>query len=155
MALQKNVNIRNRKARFQYEITDTYVAGIVLGGTEIKAIREGKASIGESFCEFNSRGELFVINMSIQEYSHASSYSHDPRNQRKLLLNKSELRRLEKDVKNVGFTIIPLRLFTNKRGLAKLEIGLAKGKKLHDKRESLKNKESQRDLQRIQKAFNS
>lgn len=155
MALQQNVNIRNRKARFEYEITDTYVAGIVLGGTEIKAIREGKASIGESFCEFNSRGELFVINMSIQEYSHASSFSHNPLNQRKLLLNKSELRRLEKDVKNVGFTIIPIRLFTNKRGLAKLEIGLAKGKKLHDKRESLRNKDSQRELQRIQKAFNA
>lgn len=155
MALQKNVNIRNRKARFQYEITSTYVAGIVLKGTEIKAIREGKASIGESFCEFNSRGELFVINMSIQEYSHASAYSHNPRNERKLLLNKSELRKLEKEVKNVGFTIIPVRMFTNKRGLAKLEIGLAKGKKLHDKRESLKSKESQRDLKRIQKAFNA
>lgn len=156
MALQKNVNIRNRKARFQYEITDTYIAGIVLKGTEIKAIREGKASIGESFCEFNSQGELFAINMSIQEYSHAaSSYSHNPRSQRKLLLNKSELRRLEKDVKNVGFTIIPLRLFTNNRGLAKLEIGLARGKKLHDKRESLKAKEAQRDMKRIHKAFNS
>lgn len=155
MALQKNVNIRNRKARFQYEITSTYVAGIVLKGTEIKAIREGKASIGESFCEFNSRGELYAVNMSIQEYSHASSYSHNPRSERKLLLNKSELRKLEKEVKNVGFTIIPLRLFTNNRGFAKLEIGLAKGKKLHDKRESLKNKESQRNLQRIKKAFNS
>lgn len=155
MALQKNVNIKNRKARFEYEITDTYVAGIVLKGTEIKAIREGKATIGQSFCEFNSHGELFVINMSIQEYSHATSYSHNPRNARKLLLNKSELRRLEKQVKNVGFTIIPLRMFTNNRGLAKLEIGLARGKKLHDKRESLKAKESKRDLKRIQKAFNS
>lgn len=156
MALQKNVNIRNRKARFEYEVVDTYVAGIVLRGTEIKAIREGKASIGEGFCEFNSRGELFAINISIQEYSHASTaYSHNPRSERKLLLNKSELRKLEKEVKNVGFTIIPLRLFTNNRGLAKLEIGLARGKKLHDKRESLKAKDAQRDLRRIQKAFNN
>lgn len=154
MALQKNVNIRNRKARFEYEIIDTYVAGIVLKGTEIKAIREGKASIGESFCEFNSRGELFAINMSIEEYSHATSFSHIPRNQRKLLLNKSELRKLEKEVKNVGFTIIPLRLFTNNRGIAKLEIGLARGKKLYDKRESLRAKDAQRDLKRIQKSFN-
>jgi|SRR5699024_7258426 len=154
MALQKKVNIKNRKARFQYEIMDTYVAGIVLKGTEIKAIREGKASIGESFCEFNSRGELFAINMSIQEYSHATSFSHDPRSQRKLLLNKNELRKLEKEVKNVGFTIIPLRLFTNERGLAKLEIGLARGKKLYDKRESLKAREAQRDLKRIQKSYN-
>ncbi len=154
MALQKKVNIKNRKARFQYEIMDTYVAGIVLKGTEIKAIREGKASIGESFCEFNSRGELFAINMSIQEYSHATSFSHNPRSQRKLLLNKNELRKLEKEVKNVGFTIIPLRLFTNERGLAKLEIGLARGKKLYDKRESLKAREAQRDLKRIQKSYN-
>jgi len=151
MAIQKKVNIRNRKARFEYEIIETYTAGIVLKGTEIKAIREGKASIGESFCEFNSRGELFAINMYIQEYSHAASYSHNPRNQRKLLLNKRELRKLEKEIRNVGFTIIPLRLFTNDRGLAKLEIGLARGKKLYDKRESLKAKEAQRDLKRIQK----
>lgn len=155
MALQKNVNIRNRKARFQYEIIDTYVAGIVLKGAEIKAIREGKASIGESFCEFNSHGELFVINMSIQEYSHATSFSHNPREARKLLLNKNELRKLEKDVQDVGFTIIPLRLFTNNRGLAKMEIGLARGKKLHDKRESLRAKDAERDMQRIKRAFNN
>jgi len=154
MALQKNVNIKNRKARFQYEVIDTYVAGIVLKGTEIKAIREGKASIGESFCEFNSRGELFVINMSIQQYSHATSYSHNPREARKLLLNKNELRRLEKEVRNVGFTIIPLRLFTNNRGLAKMEIALARGKRLHDKRESLRAREVERDMRRIKKSFN-
>lgn len=155
MALQKNVNIKNRKARFQYEITSTYVAGIVLKGAEIKAIREGKVSISESFCEFNSKGELFVINISIQEYSHATSFSHNPRESRKLLLNKSELRKLEKEVKNVGFTIIPLRLFTNNRGLAKMEIGLARGKKLHDKRESLRAKDMERDMRRIKKSFNA
>lgn len=153
MSIQKNVNIQNRKARFEYEILDTYTAGIVLKGTEIKAIREGKASIGESFCEFNSRGELFAINMYIQEYSHASAYSHNPRNQRKLLLNKNELRRLEREVQNVGITIIPLRLFTNKKGLAKLEIGLARGKKLYDKRESIKARDIKRDTDRIQSSY--
>lgn len=155
MALQKNVNILNRRARFEYEIIDRYTAGIVLRGTEIKAIREGKASIAESFCEFNNKGELFVINMTIQEYSHARSFSHDPRTDRKLLLNRNELRKLEKDVKNTGVTIIPLRLFTNDKGLAKMEIALARGKKQHDKREVIKERESKRDLSRIKKAFNS
>ena len=112
MAQQKSVQIKNRKARFEYEILDKYVAGIVLRGTEIKAIREGKASIAESFCEF-SNGELFVINMSIQEYSHASHYSHNPKSERKLLLNRRELKKLEREVKNTGLTIIPLLLFTN------------------------------------------
>ena len=101
MSLQKNVQIKNRKAKFEYEILDKYTAGIVLKGTEIKAIREGKASIAESFCEF-SNGELFVINMTIQEYSHATHFNHNPKNSRKLLLNRSELKKLEKEVKNSG-----------------------------------------------------
>lgn len=154
MALQKNVNIKNRKARFEYEILDTYNAGIVLKGTEIKAIREGKASIAESFCEFQN-GELFVINMNIQEYTYARNFSHNPKSERKLLLNKSELKKLEKEVKNTGMTIIPLLLYTNERGLAKLKIGLAKGKKEYDKRETIKARESKRNLDRIKKAFNS
>lgn len=153
MGLQKNVKIKNRKARFQYEILDRYTAGIVLKGTEIKAIREGKASIAESFCEF-SRGELFVINMSIQEYSHAGSFSHNPRSERKLLLNRSELKKLEKEVSNTGLTIIPLLLYTNDRGLAKLEIALCRGKKQFDKRESIRQRESKRNLNRIKKSFN-
>lgn len=153
MAIQKNVKIKNRKARFEYEILDKYVAGIVLQGTEIKAIREGKASIAESFCEF-SNGELFVINMTVQEYSHASHYTHDPKNARKLLLNRSELKKLEKEVKNTGLTIIPLLLFTNDRGLAKIEIALCKGKKQYDKREVMKERDTKRDLSRIKKAFN-
>lgn len=153
MALQKNVNIRNRKARFEYEILDTYNAGIVLKGTEIKAIREGKASIAESFCEFQN-GELFVINMTIQEYSYARAFGHNPKSERKLLLNRSELRKLEKEVKNAGHTIIPLLLYTNEKGLAKLRIGLAKGKKTYDKRETIKTRESKRNLDRIKKSFN-
>lgn len=152
--MQNNtINIKNRKARFQYEVLDKYTAGIKLAGTEIKAIREGKAGIAESFCEFHN-GELFVINMNIQEYSHATHFNHEPRSERKLLLNKSELRKLEKKVTNTGLTIIPLRLFLNKRGLAKLSIALCKGKKLHDKRQTIKTREDKRRLDRIKKDFN-
>lgn len=154
MALQKNIKIKNRKARFEYEIIDTYSAGIVLAGTEIKAIREGKASIAESFCEFHNR-ELFVINMTVQEYSHASHFSHNPKSERKLLLNRSELKKLEKEVKNTGLTIIPLLLYTNDKGLAKIEIALCRGKKDYDKRETLKDRDSKRDLSRIKKEFNN
>ena len=154
MAQQKNVKIKNRKARFEYEILDKYIAGIVLRGTEIKAIREGKASIAEAFCEF-SNGELFVINMTIQEYSHATFFNHAPKSERKLLLNRNELRKLEKEVKNTGLTIIPLLLFTTDKGLAKLEISLARGKKQYDKRETMKDRDSKRDLSRIKKNFNN
>jgi len=153
--MQKNkINIKNRKARFQYEILDKYTAGVVLFGTEIKAIREGKANIAESFCEFH-HGELFVINMSIQQYSHTSHFGHDPKSERKLLLQKNELRKLHKKVTNTGLTIIPLRLFINNRGLAKLQIALCKGKKLHDKRQTIKKREDKRRLDRIKKAFNN
>ncbi|PKA84607.1 SsrA-binding protein [Ulvibacter sp. MAR_2010_11] len=155
MALQKDVKIKNRKAKFEYEFLDTYTAGIVLAGTEIKAIREGKASIAESFCEFNNHGELFVINMTVQEYSHATHFNHDPKSERKLLLNRSELKKLEKEVKNSGLTIIPLLLFTNEKGLAKLQIALARGKKQYDKRETMKDRDTKRDLSRIKKAFNN
>lgn len=150
--MKNNINIKNRRARFEYEILDTFVAGIKLAGTEIKSIREGKASIAESFCEFNN-GELFVINMTIQEYSHATYFNHNPKSSRKLLLNRRELRKLEKQVKTTGNTIVPLRLFINDRGLAKLEIALGKGKKLYDKRESIKERESKRRLDRIQKDY--
>lgn len=153
--MRKNkINIKNRKARFNYELLDKYTAGIVLVGTEIKAIREGKANIAESFCEFQD-GELFAINMSIQEYSHATHFNHNTRGQRKLLLQRRELKKLHKKVTNTGLTIVPLRLFINKRGLAKLEIALAKGKKLHDKRQTIKKREEKRRLDRIKKEFNS
>jgi SsrA-binding protein len=151
--MQKNINIQNKKARFEYEIIDKYTAGIVLTGTEIKSIRQSKASIAESFCEFNDDGELFAINMSIEEYAYGNYSNHRPKAERKLLLNKRELRKLEKEVKNTGLTIVPLRLFVNEKGFAKLEIALAKGKKLYDKRESIKDRDNKRDLDRIKKNF--
>lgn len=150
---QNKINIKNRKAKFQYEFLDKYTAGIKLTGTEIKSIREGKAGIAESFCEFDEGGELFVVNMDIQPYSHATHFNHEPKQSRKLLLNKKELKKLHKEVRNTGLTIIPLRLFINERGLAKLEIALAKGKKLHDKRETIKDRENKRKLDRIKKEF--
>lgn len=153
--MQKNINIKNKRARFDYEILDTYTAGIVLGGTEIKSIRLGKASISESFCEFNEKGELFVINMQVDPYSHGGHYNHLPKAARKLLLNKGELKKLRKEVVASGLTIIPLNLFINAGGLAKMNIGLAKGKKLYDKRETIKDRENQRNLSRIKKSFNS
>ncbi|WP_298790233.1 SsrA-binding protein SmpB [uncultured Allomuricauda sp.] len=151
--MQKNINIKNKRARFDYEILDTYVAGLVLGGTEIKSIRLGKASISQSFCEFNDSGELYVINMQVDEYSHGGYYNHKPKAERKLLLNKKELKKLRKEVTTSGLTIIPLNLFINERGLAKLNIGLAKGKKLYDKRETIKDRDNKRDLSRIKKDF--
>lgn len=150
--MKNAINIKNRRAKFEYEFLDTYVAGIKLAGTEIKSIREGKASIAESFCEFNN-GELFVINMTVQEYSHATYFNHNPKSARKLLLQRRELRKLEKEVKNSGLTIVPLRLFINDRGYAKMEIALARGKKLYDKRESIKERETKRNLDRIKKDF--
>ncbi|WP_036385398.1 SsrA-binding protein SmpB [Muricauda sp. MAR_2010_75] len=153
--MQKNINIKNRRARFDYEILETYTAGIVLGGTEIKSIRLGKASISQSFCEFNDKGELFVINMQIDEYSHGGHYNHKPKAERKLLLNKRELKKLRKEVVTTGNTIIPLNLFINDRGLAKMNIGLAKGKKLYDKRDTIKDRDSKRNLDRIKKSFNN
>ncbi|MFV9551270.1 SsrA-binding protein SmpB [Algibacter sp. PT7-4] len=152
--MQKNINIQNKKARFQYEILDKYTAGIVLTGTEIKSIRSSKASIAESFCEFSENGELFVVNMTIQEYAFGNYYNHKPKATRKLLLNKRELKKLNKEVQNSGLTIIPLRLFINDKGYAKLEIALAKGKKLFDKRESIKDRDNKRNLDRIKKAYN-
>lgn len=151
--MQKTVNILNKKARFEYEILDKYTAGIVLTGTEIKSIRQSKASIAESFCEFNDLGELFVINMTIQEYDFGNYYNHKPKAQRKLLLNKRELKKLEKEVKNTGLTIVPLKLFINEKGFAKLDIALARGKKLYDKRENIRDRDNKRDLARIKKNF--
>jgi len=153
--MQKNINIKNKRARFEYELLDKYTAGIVLGGTEIKSLRYGKASIAESFCEFNDLGELFVINMQIDEYSHASHYNHKPKAERKLLLQKRELKKLFKEVKTSGLTIVPLNLFINDRGLAKMQISLAKGKKLYDKRETMKDRDSKRNLDRVKKSFNN
>jgi SsrA-binding protein len=153
--VKKNINIKNKKAKFEYELLDTYVAGIVLAGTEIKSIREGKASIAQSFCEFNDQGELFAINMQIDEYSHAYHFNHRPKAERKLLLQRRELKKLKKEVSTSGLTIVPTNLFINDHGLAKLRIALAKGKKLYDKRETIKKRESKRNLARIKKSFNN
>ena len=153
--MKKSVNILNKKARFSYDLLDSYTAGIVLSGTEIKSIRASKASIAESFCEFNDHGELFVINMTVQEYDYGNHFNHKPKAQRKLLLNKKELKKLEKEVKNTGLTIVPLKLFINEKGFAKLNIALAKGKKLFDKRESIKDRDNKRNLDRIKKNHKS
>jgi SsrA-binding protein len=152
--MQKNINIQNKKARFQYEILDKYTAGIVLTGTEIKSIRNSKASIAESFCEFNDNNELFVVNMTVEEYLYGNYYNHKPKATRKLLLNKKELKKLNKEVQNSGLTIIPLRLYITDKGYAKLDIALAKGKKLYDKRETMKDRDNKRNLDRIKKIYN-
>ena len=151
--MQKNINIKNKKARFEYEILDTYIAGIQLTGTEIKSIRESKARITESICEFNEKGELFVINMFIEEYSFGSFYNHRSKSERKLLLNKKELKKLQKEVQNVGLTIIPLKLFVTDKGWAKLQIALCKGKKLYDKRQTLKDRDHKKSMDRLKKDY--
>ncbi|CAI8348047.1 MAG: SsrA-binding protein SmpB [Flavobacteriaceae bacterium] len=151
--MQKEIHIKNKKARFEYELLEEYTAGIVLTGTEIKSIRNSKASIAESFCEFNERGELFTVNMHIEEYAFGTRYNHRPKAQRKLLLNKKELKKLQREVQNTGLTIVPLRLFITDKGFAKLRIALAKGKKLYDKRETIKDRDNKRDLDRIKKSF--
>ena len=153
--MQKQVNIKNKRARFEYELIDQYTAGIVLTGTEIKSIRAAKASIAESFCEFNVNGELFVINMSIETYSHGGYVNHRVRADRKLLLRKMELRKLFKEVKNVGLTIVPINLFINDKGYAKLRIALARGKKIHDKRETIKDRDNKRQLDRVNKSYSN
>lgn len=147
---ENNVNIRNKKASFEYEFIDTFTAGIQLTGTEIKSVRDSKASINEAYCVFINN-ELFVKNMHIAEYVEASYNNHDPRRLRKLLLNKQELVKLQRKLKDKGLTVIPLKLFISKNGYAKLDIALAKGKKLHDKRESIKEKDTKRDLDRAMK----
>ena len=151
--MKKTVNIKNKRARFEFEILDQYTTGIVLTGTEIKSIRNSKASINESFCEFNDQGELFVINMSIQTYSNGGYVNHRVRADRKLLLQRKELRKLHKEVKNVGLTIVPLNLYISEKGYAKLRISLARGKKIHDKRDIIKDRDNKRQLDRVKKSF--
>lgn len=142
-----NINIKNKKARFQYEIHDKYTAGIQLLGTEIKSLRDGKASLVESYCYFNKE-ELYVRNMHIAEYSHGNINNHDPLRERKLLLHRKELDKLSSKVEKGNNTIVPIRLFINESGFAKMEIALATGKKLYDKRDSLKEKDLKREMDR-------
>lgn len=146
--MQGEVNIKNKKARFEYELMDSYDAGIQLFGTEIKSIRMNKASITESFCQFKD-GELYIINMFIDEYDWGTYFNHKTRRDRKLLLKKNELKKLERKTKETGLTITATNLYINKKGLAKVKIYLAKGKKLYDKRETIKGKDLKRDLDRI------
>lgn len=144
----KIINIKNKKASYQFEFIDTYVAGLVLKGTEIKSIREGKVSLTESFCVFY-RGELFVRQMHIAPYSMAANYNHEAIRDRKLLLNKKELEKLKTKAEEKGLTMIPVRIFINNRGLAKMEIALGRGKKTHDKRQNIKEKDAKREIQRM------
>lgn len=145
-----NVNIKNKKASFDYELIDTYTAGIVLTGTEIKSIRQSKASLVDTYCSI-IHGELWVKNMHIAEYFYGSYNNHVARRDRKLLLTQKELRKLAQDSKNPGFTIVPTRLFINEKGLAKLVIALAKGKHEYDKRNSLRENEDRREMDRAMK----
>lgn len=144
---QKTTEILNRKARFEYTFLEEFEAGIVLQGTEIKSIRKGSANLRDAYCVFK-KGELYVRSLYIAEYSHGNRFNHEERRPRKLLLRRTELRKLEKKVKERGFTIVPVRLFINERGFAKLEIALAQGKKVHDKRQSIKDKDLKRDVSR-------
>ncbi len=148
--ITNSINIRNKKATFEYNILEKFVAGIKLLGTEIKSIRQSKANIGDSFCAFLN-GELYVRNMDIAEYSHGSFYNHEAKRDRKLLLNKKELKKLAIKGEDKGLTIIPLRIFINERGFAKMEIALAQGKKAFDKRESIKERDIKREMDRIVK----
>jgi len=148
--MQNKINIKNKKAYFDFEIIDKYLAGIQLKGTEIKSLRQGKASLGDSWCYF-IKNELWIKNMRITEYENATHFNHDPYRDRKLLMNRKELNKLEKQTREKGLTIVVLRVFINEYGLAKAEIGLARGKKQYDKREAIRKKDLKRDMERLGK----
>lgn len=145
--LSNKINIENRRARFDYQFLENYTAGIVLQGTEIKSIREGKAGLSDSYCYFKG-GELYIRNLHISEYSEASFKNHEPLRERKLLLSKQELKKLEGKLKDQGLTIIPVKLFISDKGYAKVDIALAKGKKEFDKRQDIKKKDAEREIGR-------
>lgn len=142
------VNIRNKRARFDYEITDTYIAGIVLTGTEIKSIRQGKASLTDTYCLVEN-GEVWVKGMNISEYFYGSYNNHETRRDRKLLLNKKEIAKIAKASEDTGFTVIPMKVFINEKGLAKMQIGVGRGKKQYDKRQSIREREDKRSIDRM------
>lgn len=145
--MNNDVNIKNKRARHDYEFLETFTAGLQLLGTEIKSIRQGKANLVDSYCYFQG-DELFVKNMHIAEYDHGNIYNHEPLRERKLLLTRHELNKLQKKLKDLGLTVVTTRLYIGKNGWAKLDIALAKGKKTHDKRDSLKEKQAKRDMDR-------
>jgi SsrA-binding protein len=144
------MSISNRSAYHEYFIEDKYDAGLVLTGTEVKSLRAGRASFNDSYCYFH-KGELWIKSLHIAEYSHGTVNNHDPVRERKLLLQKKELRKMEAKMKEKGYTIVPLKIFFNEKGLAKLEIGLGKGKKLYDKRETIKQRDTEREMKRYLK----
>ncbi len=146
------VNIVNRRAKFEFEFINTYEAGIILTGTEIKSIRLGNVNLSDAYCYF-TRGELYLKSMFIGEYEYGNKTNHETRRERKLLLKRSELRKLEKQLKEKGFTLVPYRLYLNERGFAKVEIALGRGKRIHDKRESIKERDTKRELDRIKKSY--
>jgi SsrA-binding protein len=152
MSQSSRINIRNKRSTFDYELIERFSAGIRLAGTEIKSIRLGKASLVDSYCYF-VKGELWLKGMRVSEYFYGTYNNHQPERERKLLLQKKELQKLERKTKESGLTIIPVRLFLNERGFAKIEIALAKGKKQHDKRESLKTKDASREMDRVRKKY--
>ena len=143
-----DINIRNRQASFEFELLDKFIAGLVLRGTEIKSIREGKVNLQDGYCYFNN-SELFVKGINITPYAQGTHYNHEAQRERKLLLKKTELAKLERKVEEKGLTLVPVRLFINDRGFAKLEIALARGKKMHDKRENIKERDAKRELDRL------
>ncbi|MDD6227594.1 MAG: SsrA-binding protein SmpB [Bacteroidales bacterium] len=144
----KDINIKNKKARFDYEIGDTYTAGIVLTGTEIKSLRDGRASLVDTYCLIEN-GEVWVKGMNISEYSFGSYNNHVARRDRKLLLNRKEIAKLQKAAEDPGYTIVPLKVFINDRGLAKMLIGVGRGKKQYDKRQSIREREDKRNIDRM------
>ena len=152
IAMADNINIKNKKARFEYELLETFTAGLQLVGTEIKSIRNGKANIVDGFCAF-TEGELYIRNMYIAEYEQAGPFNHEPKRERKLLLNRTELNKIQKKLKDQGITVVPVRLFISASGYAKLDIALAKGKKLYDKRQDVKARDTKRELDRRMKQF--
>ena len=149
---QKELNIRNKRARFEYHLEEQFEAGMVLSGTEIKSIRSGKASILEAYCIYDS-GEVWIRNMHITEYENGSFYNHKPRADRKLLLNKKEIQKIEKFLKVKGNTLVPLKMFLSEKGWVKIQIACATGKKTHDKRNDLKEKDDRREMDRAMKRF--
>jgi SsrA-binding protein len=144
------MEIRNRSAYHEYFIEDKYTAGMVLSGTEVKSLRAGRASFNDSYCYFH-KGELWIKSLHIAEYSHGTSNNHDPLRERKLLLQKRELRKLEARIKEKGYTIVPLRIYFSEKGLAKLDLGLGKGKHLYDKRETIRQRDTEREMKRFLK----
>ena len=152
--MNKSVNINNKKAKFDYSLLEKYTCGIVLNGNEIKSIKNSKASLNNSYCEFEG-DELYVVNMHVDQYENSSELNYEPKRRRKLLLNKQELKKIQKQVIDVGITLVATSLFITKKGIAKLNISIAKGKREFDKRNDIKERESKINLKRIKKDFNN